>query len=57
MTRTEADDLLLKLFPNSKKQKTNRRIIREASAITYYRSSKFAIEYLICDGAIVESSV
>lgn len=51
MTRQELDDLLLPLFPNPKKHKTNRRIIYEASAITYYRSSEFAIKYLICDDA------
>ena len=51
MTRQELDDLLLQLFPNPKKHKTNRRIIHEASAITYYRISEFAIKYLICDDA------
>jgi hypothetical protein len=51
MTRQELNDLLLQLFPNPKKHKTNRRIIHEASAITYYRSSEFAIKHLICDDA------
>ena len=51
MTLQELDDLLLQLFPNPKKHKTSRRIIHEATAITYYRNSEFAIEYLICDDA------
>ena len=51
MTRQELDDLLLQIFPTPKKHKTSRRIIHEATAITYYRNSEFAIKYLICDDA------
>lgn len=51
MTRIEIDNILKQLLPNPKKQKTNRRIILEASAIVYYQGTDNAIRYLICDDA------
>ena len=51
MTRNDMDALLQQLFPNPKKHGTNRRIIFESSAITYYRQSDGAALYLICDDA------
>jgi len=49
--RPEIDDILKELFPNPKKQKTNRRIILEAAALTYYHSLPHAIKHLMCDDA------
>jgi hypothetical protein len=40
LTRSEIDDILIELFPNKKKQKTNRRYILEASALVYYHNSE-----------------
>lgn len=51
LTRDETDKLLMRIFPNPKKYLTSRRIILEASAITYYRSTDHAIEHLMCDDA------
>lgn len=51
MTRGDMDALLQQLFPNPKKQSTNRRIIFESSAIIYYQQSNGAALYLICDDA------
>ena len=51
LTRAGIDEILKKLFPNPKKQKSNRRIILEVSAIVYYRSTKYAIKHLVCDDA------
>lgn len=51
MNRVEIDALLNKLFPNPKKQKTNRQIILEASAIIGYQRSPQAIKILLCDDA------
>lgn len=53
MTRSEVDEMLEKLFPSSKKNKRNknRQVILEASAITFYKSSQYAIEFLVCDDA------
>jgi hypothetical protein len=51
MTRKEIDVILKQLFPNPKKQSTNRRIILEAGAIVYYKGLDHAIEHLICDDA------
>ena len=50
-TRSEIDDILRGLFPNPKKQKTNRRIILEAAALAYYHSLPHAIKHLMCDDA------
>lgn len=51
LTRGGIDELLEKLFPNPKKQSSNRRVILEASAIVYYRSTEYAIKHLVCDDA------
>jgi hypothetical protein len=51
MTLKEIELLLKELFTNPKKHKTNRRIIREASALIYYKNSGHAIEFLMCDDA------
>jgi len=51
MTRDEIELLLEGMFPKPKKHKTNRRVIREASALIYYKNSEHAIEYLMCDDA------
>jgi hypothetical protein len=51
LTRSDIDKLLMRLFPNPKKFTTIRRIILEASAITYYRSTDHAIKHLMCDDA------
>jgi hypothetical protein len=51
LTHEEMDHLLIQLFPNPKKHASNRRIIHEAAAITYYHASGLAIEHLICDDA------
>jgi hypothetical protein len=53
VTKDVVDEILDKLFPSSKKkkQKKNRKIILESSAIVFYQSSPFAIEFLVCDDA------
>ena len=51
MTQTEIDALLLTMFPNLKKHKSNRRYILEATALTYYHSLPHALKHLICDDA------
>jgi hypothetical protein len=51
LTRSEIDEVLIELFPNKKKQKTNRRYILEASALVYYHNSEHAIKHLMCDDA------
>jgi len=51
LTSDELNDLLQQIFTNPKKHSTNRRIIREASAIAYYQASEFALDHLICDDA------
>ena len=51
LTNEQLDDLLDRLFPNPKKHSTNRRVIRESSAIVYYQSSEYAIKHLLCDDA------
>jgi len=51
LTNEQLDSLLDQLFPNPKKHTTNRRIIRESSAIIYYQSSEYAIKHLLCDDA------
>ena len=51
LTRNGLDEILKKLFPNLTKQKSNRRIILEACAIVYYRSTEYAIKHLVCDDA------
>ncbi len=53
MTKAEVNVLLDKLFPSSRKnkQKKNRKIILEATAIIFYQTSKYAINFLLCDDA------
>lgn len=51
LSNTEKDKLLGHMFPNPKKNATSRRIITEASAITYYKNTEYAIEFLMCDDA------
>lgn len=51
MNGQEVDELLMGLFPNNKKQFTNRKIILEASAITAYRELPHAIQLLLTDDA------
>jgi hypothetical protein len=51
LTQEALDELLKTLFLNPKKHATAQRIIREASAIVYYRQSDGAITHLICDDA------
>lgn len=51
LTNEQLDALLVTLFPNPKKHATNRRVIRESSAIVYYQSSEYAIKHLLCDDA------
>jgi len=51
LTNEQLDSLLDQLFPNPKKHSTNRRVIRESSAIVYYQSSEYAIKHLLCDDA------
>lgn len=51
LSREDMDELLQTLFPNPKKQGTNRRIVLEAAALAYYQQSKYFIRYLITDDA------
>ena len=51
MTRAAIDDFLKMLFPNPKKYSTNRRIILESAALSYYQQSEHYIRYLITDDA------
>ena len=53
LTRCEVDQLLEQLFPtaNKKKHKKNKQVILDASAIAFYRGSKHAIDFLVCDDA------
>ena len=51
LTRGEVDKLLMRLYSNPDKLLTSRRIILEASAIIYYRSTDHAINHLMCDDA------
>jgi hypothetical protein len=51
LSRNEVDAALLKIFPNPKKQKSNRRRILEASALVYYRKLDHALKHLMCDDA------
>jgi len=51
LSREDIDGLLKTLFPNPKKQGTNRRIVLEAAALAYYQQSKHFIRHLITDDA------
>ncbi len=50
-TRIEIDAILMKLFPDPKKQKTNRHHILESSALAYYHNLDYALKHLVCDDA------
>jgi len=51
MNRKDIDALLATLFPNPKKNRSHRRIILEACAITAYQSRPDAVQLLIADDA------
>jgi hypothetical protein len=51
MSQSEVDTLLLRLFPNPKKQHKSRIVIQEAAAIVAYRQREDAVKILICDDA------
>jgi hypothetical protein len=51
LTREAIDSLLETLFPNPKKHSTNRRIILESAALSYYQHSEYFIHYLMTDDA------
>jgi len=51
LTRKDIDALLQSLFPNPKKYKTNRRIVLESCALTWYQQSEYYIHYLMTDDA------
>jgi Transposase IS66 family len=51
MNRDEIDAILLRLYPDPKKQKTNRRLILECTAITAYQSLPNTVELLLTDDA------
>ena len=51
LSRSEIDNLLLELFPNPKKQQSNRRRILEGSALIYYYHLPHSLKHLMCDDA------
>src|SRR5262245_7540413 len=51
MNRQEIDALLSSLFPNPKKQKTNRQTILESTAIAAYQELPYAVKLLLTDDA------
>ncbi len=51
MSRAEIDEQLDLLYPNPKKHRTQRRIIREACALVAYQKNDDFIKILICDDA------
>ena len=51
LLREDMDCITERLFPEPRKQTTNRKIFLEACAITGYRSRPDAIDLLICDDA------
>jgi len=51
LTRRNMDTLLQSLFPNLKKQKTNRRVVLESAALAWYQQSEYYIQYLMTDDA------
>lgn len=51
LLRAEIDKLLEQMFPDSKKRQGSRKIILDASAISAYRQSDYAIKHLIVDDA------
>ncbi len=51
LNQTEVNELLLKLYPDLKKQQKNRVVIQEAAAITAYQNREDAIQILLCDDA------
>lgn len=51
MSREEIDRILQTLFPDPKKYGTNRRIILEATALSYYQQSEYYLKFLMSDDA------
>ena len=51
LDKSEIDALLLKFFPNPNKHHKNRKIIKEACAVTAYQQRDDAITILLCDDA------
>lgn len=51
LTRAEIDKILAEVFPDAKRNKRRRRLVLEASAITYYQGLDHAIKQLVCDEA------
>jgi hypothetical protein len=51
ITRNQIDQILVDFYSDPEKHKTNRRIILEASAITYYHNSEYFIDFLVADDA------
>ncbi|MCW8850883.1 MAG: transposase [Melioribacteraceae bacterium] len=53
ITKTEINEILEQLFPvsNKKKNKKAKKIIMEAAAIMFYQTSKYAVDFLVCDDA------
>lgn len=51
LVRKEVEELLLKLFPETRKHQTNKQIILDASAIVAYRQREDVIRLFICDDA------
>ena len=51
LKQTEIDQVLSDMFPIPNTHKSNKRLIAEASAITYYRTLPHAINYLMADDA------
>lgn len=51
MNQKVLDGLLANIFPNPSKHQTNRKIIKEASAIAAYQQLPHAISSLVCDDA------
>lgn len=50
-TLEDCQNLFSKIFPGPKKYSTYKRYVLEASAITYYRNSEYAVEIMMSDDA------
>jgi len=51
LTLEDCQKLFSKIFPGPRKYRTYKRYVLEASAITYYRNSEYAIEIMMSDDA------
>ena len=51
LNEIEMDELIQRLFPDPNKCHKNRKVIKEACALTAYRYQESAIEILLCDDA------